>query len=303
MQTLAVIIVSWQVRDLLRRCLKVLREDLDRTSVDAQVWVVDNASKDGSAAMVREHFPWVHLKTPDENLGFVRGNNLVLERLLAEEIPDLIWLLNPDTEVQSGATAALMNFFARHPRAGLVGPKLLNTDGSLQQSAFRFPGLLQPAFDLINLPARLYETHLNGRYPEYQYAKGLPFPVDHPLGAAMMARGEAVKEIGPLDEDFFMYCEEIDWAWRMREAGWEIWLVPNAEVIHHGGASTGQARPQTTAHLWESRARLYRKHRGPLLRALVATLVRYRFGHGKASTPEWERAYRRIVEAWQGKRA
>jgi hypothetical protein len=100
-----------------------------------------------------------------------------------------------------------------------------------------------------------------------------------------------------------MYCEEIDWAWRMREAGWETWLVPEAEVVHHGGASTGQARPQTTTYLWESRARLYRKHRGPLLRALVGALVRRHFGRREAPSPAWQEARWRIVEAWRGKRS
>jgi len=300
MRTLAVVIVSWNVRELLDRCLAALQADLARAEAQAQVWVVDNASSDDSETLVREKHPWVRLETPGENLGFVRGNNLILNRLRARTLtlPDYVWLLNPDTEVQPGATQTLLDFFTAHPRAGLAGPQLLNPDGTLQQSAFRFPGLLQPLFDLGALPARFYQSRWNGRYARSRYASGRPFRVDHPLGAALMARGDALAQVGPLDEQFFMYCEEIDWAWRMRKAGWQSWLAPAAEVLHHGGASTGQARPQMTAHLWESRARLYRKHRGALTRALVGAAVRRHFSRHAATSPEWEAAHRRIVAAW-----
>lgn len=300
MSTLAVIIVSWNVCALLDRCLQTLREDLARTAVSAGVWVVDNASTDGSAALVRERHPWVQLETPGENLGFVRGNNLVLKRLLATSMPDFVWLLNPDTEICADATQALLETFDALPRAGLLGPHLRNPDGSLQHSAFRFPGVSQPLFDLGMLPSRFYESRFNGRYAPSDYAKDTPFQIDHPLGAAMLARGTAITQVGPLDEAFFMYCEEIDWAWRMKKSGWEAWLVPQAEVLHHGGASTGQARPQTTAFLWESRARLYRKHRGRLQRVVVGAAVRRHFKRALTTTddPAWRAAYQDILRAW-----
>ncbi len=299
MTSLVVIIVSWNVRALLERCLSALAQELVRSGVDATTWVVDNASGDGSAEMVRARHPWAQLLTPGENLGFVRGNNLVLNQLLrCGPLPDFIWLLNPDTEVKPGALTALLRLFEAQPRVGLVGPKLLNPDGTLQQSVFRFPGLLQPLFELNLLPLRFYESRLNGRYPAADYTKTTPRRVDFPLGAAMLARGAAVAQVGPLDEGFFMYCEEVDWAWRLRKAGWETWLVPAAEVIHHGGASTGQARPQMLARLWESRARLYRLHRGPLTRVLVGALVRRHFARQQAASPEWAEAYRKIIAAW-----
>lgn len=297
--TLAVIIVSWNVKELLGNCLLSLREELDRIKIPTDVWVVDSASNDNSAEMVREQHPWVHLEACDENLGYVRGNNLVLNRLREQSMPDFVWLLNPDTVMQPGTLSKLLHFFQDHPRAGLIGPKLLNPDGSLQPGAFRFPNAIQPFFDLGYLPQRFYYTRLNGRYPVAAYDGGQPFRVDHPLGAAMLARGAAVQQVGVLDERFFMYCEEIDWAWRMHKAGWEAWLVPEAVVVHHSGASTKQARPETTAYLWESRARLYRKHRSPLTRAIVGTLVRYTFSRMTAESPEWRTTYARIVEAWE----
>jgi GT2 family glycosyltransferase len=117
----------------------------------------------------------------------------------------------------------------------------------------------------------------------------------------MLARTAAVRQVGMLDEGFFMYCEEIDWAWRMRKAGWESWMIPEAKVVHVGGASTGQAKAETTVYLWESRARLYRKHRSRLTYTLASYIVRRAFSTraSKAESPAWEQAYRKIIQAWQ----
>jgi len=276
---LAVIIVSWNVRDLLIACLHSLFADLDRSGLTAQVWVVDNASVDGTPEMVAETFPTVHLVASDENLGFARANNLALRTILCDSQFAIrnspsIWLLNPDTEVQPGATAALLDFVERTPQAGVAGAKLLYPDGSLQHSAFRFPGLAQLLFEFLSLPPRLYDTSLNGRYPRHLYEGEVPFPVDHPLGAAMMVRAEAVADVGLLDEGFWMYCEEIDWCWRMREAGWRAYCVPAARVVHHAGKSSGQVRVVSFVALWRSRLRLYDKHYPPLKRRLARRLVR-----------------------------
>ncbi|MBN1815690.1 MAG: glycosyltransferase family 2 protein [Anaerolineae bacterium] len=273
---LAVVIVSWNVRGLLTACLRSLLADLASTELETEVWVVDNASSDGTPQMVEEAFPDVHLIASDENLGFVRGNNRALNEILDREAPpvDYFWLLNPDTEVQPGATAALVAALEAHPKAGIVGPKLLYPDGSLQHSAFRFPGLVQLLFELFPMPARLYDTSLNGRYPRRLYEGAQPFLIDHPLGASMLVRGEAVADVGLMDEDFFMYCEEIDWCWRMRETGWRALCAPAAHVIHHAGQSSGQVQATSFANLWKSRAILYTRHRVPIKRHLAQLLVR-----------------------------
>jgi len=295
---LAVIIVSWNVSEHLDRCLDSLRHAVNSDGVDARVWVIDNASRDATVETVRRRHPWVQLRPQTENLGYVRANNLGIAEAI--EVADAIWLLNPDTLVPDNTIAALLGFMRAAPSAGLVGPKLLNPDGTLQECAFRFPGLSQAAFSLGSVPDRLYHTSLNGRYRPALFAQRNAFRIGHPLGAAMLARTKAIRDVGPLDEGFFMYCEEIDWAWRMQRAGWERWLVPDAVVTHAGGASTRQARPSTTAHLWESRARLYRKHRGRLTRALVAAMVRRSFGSRRASADSdaWRDAYDRILAAW-----
>lgn len=304
MADLGIVIVNWNVRDLLRACLRSLFADLERAGAEAQVWVVDNASSDGSAEMVAAEFPQVRLVASAENLGFAAGNNLALQAILdaphATRTTHHVWLLNPDTEVLPGATAALLAALEGHPRAGVVGARLLNPDGSLQQSAFRFPGLVQLLFELFPLPPRFYETPLNGRYPRRLYEGQRPFAVDHPLGASMMVRAEAIAQVGLLDEGYRMYCEEIDWCWRMRRAGWQALCAPAARVVHYGGQSTAQAPLSSFVNLWTSRARLYARHhsawRFRLARALVEAGMRRQM---RGASAERTAACRQIIQAWR----
>jgi N-acetylglucosaminyl-diphospho-decaprenol L-rhamnosyltransferase len=299
---LAVVIVSWNVRDLLTDCLHSLCADLTTSGLQADIWVVDNGSTDGTPGMVVEAFPQVHLIASPENLGFAAGNNVALREIsnLQSPISRYIWLLNPDTEVQPGATAALLAALEADPRAGVAGAKLLYADGSLQQSAFRFPGLVQLVFEFFPLPPRLYDTSLNGRYPRRRYEAQAPFLVDHPLGATMMVRAEAVAQVGLMDEGYRMYCEEIDWCWRMRRAGWRALCVPAARVIHHAGRSTGQVPIPSFVNLWTSRARLYARHHGPLTwrlaQALVRAGVRRRM---QGASPDMAVACQQVIRAWE----
>ncbi|OQY21640.1 MAG: hypothetical protein B6I35_07960 [Anaerolineaceae bacterium 4572_32.2] len=306
---LAVVIVSWNVRDLLAACLRSLFADVEQSGLEAKVWVVDNGSADGTPEMVAEAFPSVHLIASGENLGFVRANNLALSRILQlpnsptpqfPNSPKYIWLLNPDTEVLSGATSALISALEADPQTGMVGPKLLYADGSLQHSAFRFPGLVQLIFDLFPLPARFYETPLNGRYPRRLYEGTKPFPIDHPLGASMMVKSTVTSDVGLMDEEFFMYCEEIDWCWRMREAGWRIYCAPTARVIHHAGQSSGQVRVPSFVNLWSSRAKLYARHHGPLTRRLARTLVHVGVKRRmRGASTEMVAARQQVIQAWE----
>lgn len=261
MPTIGVAIVSYNTRELLRACLGSLRA----CSLPLRVAVVDNGSPDGSAAMVRACFPEVDLIEPGANLGFVRGTNAALQRLMDGAAPDYLLLLNPDTVVHTGAVEALAAFLAAHPRVGAVGPRLLNPDGTLQPAAFRFPTLVMTALDLfppgVALPGRLHGSWWQGRYP--QEPGDAPFPIDHPLGACILTRPEVIAQVGMLDEGYFMYAEEVDWCWRVRRAGWAIWQVPAARVTHVGGASTSQLRARMLVTLYASRMRFFRLHYGP----------------------------------------
>ncbi len=304
MPKLAIVIVSWNVRELLAPCLGSLFDDLSRTGLDARVWVVDNASTDGTPEMVAEGFPDVHLIVNDENLGFAAGNNVVLDELVRSSTPTLrpsfVWLLNPDTEVQPGAAAALVSALDTHTQAGIVGAKLLYPDGGLQHGAFRFPGLTQLAFELFPTPERLYDTVLNGRYRRRLYEDSVPFPVDHPLGASMLVRAQAIADVGLLDAGYRMYCEEIDWCWRMQKAGWHALCAPAAEVVHHAGQSTSQVPIPSFVNLWTSRARLYAQHHGPLTWFLAQTMVRVGMRRRMANAePGIVAACEEIVQAWK----
>jgi N-acetylglucosaminyl-diphospho-decaprenol L-rhamnosyltransferase len=302
MPRLAVVIVSWNVRELLADCLRSLFADVERANLYAHVWVVDNASADGTPEMVAEAFPSVHLIASQENLGFAAGNNRALRKIadLQSPIPEYIWLLNPDTEVQPGATAALLSALEARPEVGMVGAKLLYPDGSLQHSAFRFPGLMQLIFEFFSLPARLYDAPFNGRYPRCLYDREAPFPVDHPLGAAMMVRSDVFAQVGLMDEEYWMYCEEIDWCWRIRKAGWEILCAPAAQVVHHSGQSTAQVPTSSFVNLWISRARLYARHHGPLTRRLARALVRAGMRRRmRGASPEMAAACQQVIRAWE----
>jgi N-acetylglucosaminyl-diphospho-decaprenol L-rhamnosyltransferase len=311
------IIVSYNTRELLRDCLTALRG----CTLRLHTVVVDCASPDGSAAMVRQAFPEVCLLEPGRNLGFAAGNNLGLRQLgLLErppttdhrppsveqrtrsraadagaqgpvaqskiqnaqrapesKIPDYVLLLNPDTVVHPGAIEALATFLEAHPRVGAVGPQLRNTDGTLQPAAFRFPTLAMTAIDLFPpgevLPGRLYGSWWHGRYPQERQGRA-PFPIDHPLGACILARRAAVEQVGGLDEGFFMYAEEVDWCYRIRRSGWAIWQVPEAHVTHVGGAATSQFRTRMFVTLYESRLRFFRKHYSPRLTRWHTRIIR-----------------------------
>lgn len=303
--TLAIIVVSYKVRELLRACLAATYASLALSpELDAAVWVIDNASADGSAEMVAAEFPQAHLIASPDNLGFAGGNNAVLRALGfsgaeaqrgggAEEsgeaeqpfvirnsqfaIPNsqFVLLLNPDAEPIGDAIGQMAGFLAAHPEVGGVGAQLQYPDGSFQHGAFRFPGLLQLWFDLFPpRPRRLLDSRFNGRYPRSLYAVGRPFPIDFALGASLMVRREAIEAAGLLDEGYFMYAEEVDWCWRIQRAGWPFFCVPAARVIHHGGASTRQFRSQSFLNLWRSRQRLYGRFYGPARRGLAAWIVR-----------------------------
>jgi N-acetylglucosaminyl-diphospho-decaprenol L-rhamnosyltransferase len=273
MLSVGVAIVSYNTRELLRDCLQSLRA----CALSLRIAVVDNASRDGSPAMVRACFPEVELIESADNLGFAGGTNRALRALAAAPgSPDYLLMLNSDTEVHAGAIEALVEFLQAHPRVGAVGPRLLNPDGTTQPAAFRFPTLAMTALDLFPpgevLPGRLYGSWWHGRYP--QERGDAPFPIDHPLGACILTRPEVLEQVGALDQGYFMYAEEVDWCLRVRRAGWAIWQVPEARVTHVGGASTSQLRARMQVALYASRMRFFRTHYGERSARRHALLIR-----------------------------
>jgi GT2 family glycosyltransferase len=284
MSDLAVVIVNWNTRDLTLEALRSLFLDLSTPPPSSEVWVVDNASSDGSAEAIAQTFPQVNLIASTENLGFARGNNAALLAMgfsntpqngpPPPDLPQAVYLLNSDTLTQPGASGALYEALMTLPGAGVVGARLFYGDGSFQHSAFRFPGLAQLWIDLLPHPARLYESAWNGRYPQATYEAGRPFPIDHPLGATMMLKREAIWATGLFDERFHMYCEEIDWSWRIQRAGWRLYCVPAARVVHYGGQSTGQVRARSVVNLWRARLQLFHKYYPPWKLSLAKGIIR-----------------------------
>jgi GT2 family glycosyltransferase len=307
MLDVAIIIVSWNVRDYLADCLRSVYNDLRRSELKGEIWVVDNASTDGTQEVLANLFPMTHVISNNHNPGFGAANNQAMKTISEhyEQPPRYYFLLNPDTLVRPGATTKLVQTLDKRPEAGVSGPRLIYGDGRFQHSAFNFPGLAQLAFDLLPFPARLYESRLNGCYPRSAYKpNSSPFEVDHTLGAAMMVRRDVAEATGGFDEAFHMYCEEIDWCWRIREAGWTIYTVPQAEIVHYAGESTSQVPAQSIINLWQSRMQLYRRHHKPTKVSLAAKLVEMgmRRKAKSASNPEIQKAYQKAAEVWQSGR-
>lgn len=290
---LSVVVVSWNVRELLADCLASVYASLEGSGISFEVLVVDNASTDASVALVRERFPQAHLLANAENRGYAGGSN----QGLALTSGRYAVILNPDTLVHDNALGTLLRFMDEMPAAGMAGPRLVYGDGQFQHSAFAFPGLGQVLLDFFPLHGRLLESRLNGRYPRARYAAGRPFPVGHPLGACMMVRRAVLEQVGGMDEGFFMYCEELDWAMRIHRAGWGVYCVPQAELVHYAGQSTQQVRSEMFVALWRSRFRFFAKHYGALFNRAVRWIVRLGLGAEErraraAGLPEEELAVR-----------
>ena len=303
MLDVAVIIVSWNVRDYLVDCLRSLHKEIGRSGLRVATWVVDNASTDGTVEVLEDLFPQIHLIANEANKGFGAANNQGMQAAVAYE-PRYFFLLNPDTLLRPGALGHLVRALEERPNGGMAGARLVYRDGRLQHSAFHFPGIGQLLFDLFPMPARLYESRLNGRYPHHYFrADHKPFAIDHPLGATMLVRASVAQATGGFDESYHMYCEEIDWSWRIREGGWDIYLVPAAEIVHFGGESTRQVPAQSLVNLWRSRAQLYATHHGRWRKALAGKLVRFamRRKAKRTNDPEMKRAYEEVVAIWSSR--
>lgn len=259
---ISAIVVSFNTAPLLRHALASLHRAAAETG-PIETIVIDNASDDGSPAMVRAEFPGVRLVRLTRNVGFAAGTNMGLRMARGRQL----LLLNPDAELQAGALGALLSLLDAMPWVAAVGPRLTYPDGREQDSAFRFPGLGQILLDYFPING-LLRSSLNGRYP----AADEPHPIDHPLGACMLIRREALDDVGLLDDEFFMYCEEVDWCKRAHARGWQIYREPRATVIHHGGQSTQQRSGPMFVALHRSRDRLYRKHYGPAFRAVARAI-------------------------------
>lgn len=264
---LSIIIVNWNTKDLLVQCL----ESIFRTvrGSDLEVFVVDNGSTDGSGRVVKEKFPEVKVIENQENVGFAEANNQALRISKGK----YLLLLNPDTQVKEKAIEGLVSFMETHPRAGISGAQLLNSDGSKQNSIANFPSL---ATELLNKSFLrwLFPKKFPGKERDYPE----PIEVDSVIGACMVVRRDALEQVGLLDEDYFIFLEETDWCYRMKRAGWKIYHIPQAQVFHFQGKSAETVKKRARVEFYRSRYHLFKKNRGHLQWFLLLIGLMIRLG-------------------------
>lgn len=249
---LSVLIVNWNVRDLLATCLDSLF--VEQHPFQYEVIVVDNASTDGSIEMLRERFPSIRVIQNQTNPGFAQGNI----QAFAQSSGRYVLMLNPDTELGPGALDKLYYFMEENPKVAAVGPDLRNPDGSRQMGCYPFPTLSREAWRLLHLD-RFYAY---GVYPVQRWDEHSIRQVDVIQGACLLLRRAALEMVGFLDADYYMYTEEVDLCYRLKQAGWQIQWLPAARIVHYGGQSTHQATEAMFIRLYESKTLFFRKRYG-----------------------------------------
>ena len=235
----SIIIVNWNTKKLLLDCIRSIHETVKNISFE--IWLIDNASSDGSVEAVKQNYPDVKILQNTKNLGFAAANNIALERMCGQ----YALLLNTDTILTNGAVEDLFDFMEKNQDAGMACGQLLNQDGSKQNSIANFPGMLS-LLGNESLLQILFPKKFPGKRREYKK----PVEVDSCIGACLMVRKKAMDEVGLLDKRYFFFFEETDWAYRMKQAGWKIYFVPSARIFHIQG--------QTVGHKASSRIMFYR---------------------------------------------
>ena len=270
MPELSIVIVTWNSRKDIDRCLHALSASGTRTPME--ILVVDNASGDGTAAFVQSAFPGVVVLMSGTNAGFASGNNLALNRAQGR----YLLLLNPDTVVHPGALDVLVRFMDDHPGVWACGPPLFNADGSPQRTGVRFPGIWNLLVESLFLDRAFPGTRLFGGHRQLYCDPEVPRSVDYLQGSCLLVRRSAMERVGELDEGFFMYFEETDWCRRMKEAGGEVWYVPGPGVIHFGGGATGHYDEPRLLFYHRSLLRFFRKHHSPAAGVVLRLMLVFR---------------------------
>lgn len=289
----SIIIVNWNVCALLRHCLASL-PDAAGSRLRYEVIVVDNASDDDSVAMVRAEFPAVRLRANATNRGFSGGNN---DGIRAGRGRTLL-LLNPDTEMRPGSLAALLATLDAAPDVGLVGPRLLNPDGSVQPSRRRFPTLATALLESTPLQPYLPNHPLLRRYYVADRPDDREQEVDWITGACMLVRREVIAQVGGFDEGYFMYSEELDLCRRIKEAGWRIVYQPAAVVVHHESQSADQDVPARHLRFNRSKIRYFLRWHGRTAAALLRLwLLALYAWQGSLEAAKWLLGHKRPVRA------
>ncbi|OGF49462.1 MAG: hypothetical protein A2231_12285 [Candidatus Firestonebacteria bacterium RIFOXYA2_FULL_40_8] len=252
----SVIIVSWNVKDYLQKCLASVYRGTK--GVSFEIFVVDNASTDGSADMVKREFPEVKVILNSENHGFARANNQALEKCAGE----YVLFLNPDTEIKENAVEQLVKFLGSKQDAAAAAPKLIYEDGRLQLLSKSFPSLFTELMESLFLDNAFPKSRFFNRIFMGNWEHDSTREVDHPAGACLMVKMDILKKTGFFDEEFFMYYEDTDLCFRIKKTGGRIFLVHDILVVHHGAKSSGQSPAEAPDWMAESKLRYFRKNYG-----------------------------------------
>ncbi len=260
MLDLSIIIVNWNTKKFLRQCLKSVYKEIK--SLSCEVFVVDNASSDGSSEMVREEFPQTLLLINDENAGFAKANNQAIRKSKGKHI----LLLNPDTVVLEGCFKKMLDFMERNPDVGASSGRILNPEGKVEpfRSAKRFPTPLSKFFVGVHLDRVFPWVRLFGRYSMIGWERNDEQEIDVISGAFMFVRRETVEDVGLLDERFFLLAEDLDWCRRIKQKKWKISFNSEAGIIHYGGKSIDQVKLTRLKNEFRSHFIYFRKHHGSL---------------------------------------
>lgn len=254
---LSIIIVSWQTRKYLRKCLESIFSN--KGSVNIEVIVIDNASTDGTANIIKNEFPQVKLVSNEQNLGFAKANNQGLKIALAS----YILFLNPDTEIRPQTLTKSLEFFKTHKDAGAVGCQILNTDNSLQLSVRRFPTLWSQFLILYKIHHLFpnLKTFKNYLAKDFDYSRALE--VEQIMGSFILTKKEIMEKIGGFDEKFYLWFEEVDLCKRLKNAGYKIYYTPQAQITHFGAQSFNQILNVPKQEIFNKSLRYYfKKHYG-----------------------------------------
>jgi len=244
---ISIIIVNWNTRDLLKSCLESIYKTI--RDISYEIIVVDNGSRDGSVAMLQEKYPEIRLIQNEENRGFGAANNQAMRIMTGR----YALLLNSDAVLAENAVRELFTFMEAKSDAAMACGQLLNVDGSKQNSVASFPNLLT-----LLTNTSLLECLLPNRYPSKRYNHDKPIEVDSCIGACLLVRKKAIEDVGMLDERYFFFFEETDWAYQMKEAGWKVFHVPTAFIYHFQGQSIGRDI-QSRIEFYRSRYQFFRK--------------------------------------------
>ena len=267
---LSIIIVSWNVRELLKKCLNSIYKHTQ--GIYFEIFVIDNNSSDETAVTVKQNFPDVKLFANEENKGFAAANNQGIKKAVG----DYILLLNPDTELKEDSMTKIVDFMRADSNCGIAGCHLLNANGSHQDSVRKFPGFLDQALILLKLHHILPNLTPLRRYLCANFDYSREQKVDQIMGAFFMIRREVIEKIGMLDEKFFTWFEEIDFCLRAKQAGWNVIYTPLTSITHHFGQSFKQMMTVEKQKIWNKSVRYYfLKHCGLAEYIMISVLSWY----------------------------